>query len=146
MNREYKNRLIRHLNFLEEELKDYARFKQINRENYVNNRDERRNVERWIENIINSSVDISRVILTAEEIPIPDTYRGIVSIVSTVEGLEEAGAEELGKWVKLRNIIAHEYLDTKWHSIKNFIENTETHYKKFLEVVRHFLEKEIVSE
>jgi uncharacterized protein YutE (UPF0331/DUF86 family) len=76
LKKEFKTRLIKHLNFLEEELKDYSQFKTLIREQYIRDRDKRRNVERWIENIINSTVDISKVVLTAERISIPDTYRG----------------------------------------------------------------------
>jgi hypothetical protein len=53
---ELKQRLLKHLNFLEDELKDYPKFKQLSRTEYFDDRDKRRNVERWIENIINSSI------------------------------------------------------------------------------------------
>jgi len=32
MNREFTDRLVKHLNFLEEELKDYSQFKELTRE------------------------------------------------------------------------------------------------------------------
>lgn len=146
MKREFKNSLIRHLDFLEAELKDYAQFKEITKQQYLRDRDKRRNVERWIENVINSSVDISKVILTFEEISIPDTYRGIVSAISSVEGLENVKAEEISRWVRFRNIIAHEYLDIKWSSIKRFINETETLYKTFLRIVKLYLKNKIESE
>jgi uncharacterized protein YutE (UPF0331/DUF86 family) len=63
MNQEKKERLVRHLNFIEEELKDFVQFKKLTREEYLRDRDKRRSVERWVENLINSTVDISRMIL-----------------------------------------------------------------------------------
>ena len=79
MRQEQKERLVKHLNFLEEELKDYALFKKLQRDEYLSNRNKRRNVERWIENVINSTVDISKVILTIEEIRIP--YRPNIFLI-----------------------------------------------------------------
>ncbi len=146
MKREFKESLIKHLNFLEEELKDFAQFKTLTKQEYLRDRDKRRNVERWIENVINSTVDISKVVLTFEEINIPDTYRGIVSAISSVEGLENIKAEEISRWVRFRNIIAHEYLDIKWSSIKKFIDGTETFYKTFLRTVKQYLKSKIESE
>ena len=52
---------------------------------------------------------------------------------------EQEQIEKLSQWVKLRNIVAHEYLDIRWDSIKRFIEETEPVYKSFLECVRNYL-------
>jgi uncharacterized protein YutE (UPF0331/DUF86 family) len=146
LTQEFKERLVKHLNFLEEELKDYAQFKKITREEYFKDRDKRRNVERWIENIINSIVDVSKIILTFEGGIIPDTYRGIVSMISTVEGLEEVDAEKLSRWVRFRNIVAHEYLDIKWSSINKFINTTDSLYKDALKIFKKYLKSKIESE
>jgi uncharacterized protein YutE (UPF0331/DUF86 family) len=131
------------LNFLEEELKDYEQFKRLTRAEYLSNKDKRRNVERWIENIINSTVDISKVILTIEGMSIPDTYRGIVTTISTVEGLEDVKADKLSKWVRFRNIIAHDYLDIKWNSINRFINGTDLLYKDFLRIVKQYFKNKL---
>ena len=146
MTQEFKDRLVRHLNFLEEEIKDYAQFKSLSREEYLTNRDKRRNVERWIENIINSTVDISRVILAAEGIVIPDTYRRIVAMISAVNGLETVEAERLSNWIRLRNIVAHEYLDIKWNSISRFVNETDLLYKNFIEIIKQYVKNKIETE
>jgi uncharacterized protein YutE (UPF0331/DUF86 family) len=77
---------------------------------------------------------------------IPDTYRGIVSTISVVEGLENTNAEKLAKWVRFRNIIAHEYLDIKWSSINRFITETDTLYKNFLNILKQLLKNTLESE
>ena len=146
MIREFKNRLLRHLRFLEDELKDYDKFKKLTQEQYFKSRDKRRNVERWIENIINSTVDISKVILTYEDINIPDTYRGIVSMISIVKELGFLDADELSKWVRFRNIVTHEYLDLKWGSIHKFINNTNTLFNSFLYAVKQYMKSILALE
>jgi uncharacterized protein YutE (UPF0331/DUF86 family) len=42
-------------------------------------------------------------------------------MISAVEGFGQLEAEQLSKWVRLRNIVTHEYLDIKWSSISKFI-------------------------
>ena len=73
MEREIELRLIRHITFLETELQDVENFRSLSWEEYRKARSKRRDVERWIENIINSSIDISKIILVSEKIPAPDT-------------------------------------------------------------------------
>jgi uncharacterized protein YutE (UPF0331/DUF86 family) len=52
----------------------------------------------------------------------------------------------LSKWVKFRNIVAHEYLDIKWGSIRKFIKGANTLYKNFLNTAKQYLEKKIEEE
>jgi len=145
MKEELKERLAKHLNFFEEEIKDYPLFKNITWEIYRTNKSKRREVERWIENLVNSSIDISKLVLTAENVTLPETYREIVSSLTLVKGFDKEEAEKLSQWVRLRNIVAHEYLDIRWDSIEKFIQETEPAYKNFLEKVKKYL-KEKCSE
>jgi uncharacterized protein YutE (UPF0331/DUF86 family) len=139
LRREVKVRLINHITFLENELKDYEVFKSLSWEEYNKERDKRRSVERWIENIVNSSIDIAKIILTSEDLLLPDTYKEIVSSLSLVSGFDKENTESLSECVKLRNIISHEYLDIKWASIKKFIESSKPMYENFLDKVKEYL-------
>ena len=145
MREELKQRLLKHLNFLDIEIKDYEKFKSLLKDEYYEDADKRRNVERWIENIINSSIDISKVILTSEDISLPDNYKEIVSLISIVKDLGFDKAEPLSRWVRFRNIISHEYLDIRWTSIKRFISETELLYRDFLDKAKNYLEKKIAE-
>jgi uncharacterized protein YutE (UPF0331/DUF86 family) len=138
MTTEFMDRLVKHIQFIEEELKDHEQFKSFTRDEYLKNRNKRRDLERWIENIVNSTVDISRIILSIEGKPIPDTYREVVQMISTVDGLQGVEADKLSKWVKLRNIISHEYLDIRWSSISKFIAEVEMLYKEFVPVIKRY--------
>lgn len=113
---------------------------------YRDDSDKRRNVERWVENIINSSIDISKVILTIEERNLPDNYKDIVLSVSGVKDLEIDSTEAISRWVKFRNIVSHEYLDIRWSTIKKFIFETEPLYRAFLDKIKIYLKKEIEEE
>ena len=139
LNKEHKYRLIRYVTFLETEIEDYGLFNGMTREDYIQNRSKRRDVERWIENQINSVVDIAKVILTAEDLPVPDTYREIVANLSILPAFRKETVEALARWVRLRNIISHEYLDVKWDSIKKIILDGYGLFYDFLNATNDYL-------
>lgn len=146
MRKELKRRLLKHIDFLETELKYYPKFKQLTWQDYRSDDDKRRSIERWLENIINSSIDISKLILTAEEISLPDNYKEIVLSISLVKNLGIDTADALAGWVKFRNIMAHEYLDIRWSSLRRFASETQSLYEQFLGKVKEYLEKNIVED
>ena len=143
MKEEIKPRLIKHITFLENELKDYGTFKPLSWEEYNKERDKRRNVERWAENIVNSSIDIAKIILSSENLSLKDTYKETVTSLSLVSGFDKKDINAVSEWVRLRNIIAHEYLDIRWASIKKFINETEPLYTRFLKEVKEYLNKQM---
>lgn len=143
MKEELKQRLLKHLDFLEAEVKDYSKFMKLSAAEYRDESDKRRNVERWVENIINSSIDISKVILTLEGRNLPDNYKDIVLSISAVKELGVDSPEPLSRWVKFRNIVSYEYLDIRWSTIKKFIFETESLYRVFLDKTKVYLKKKI---
>jgi len=141
LKKEIRFRLIKHLTFLENELKDYETFETLSWKEYNDDRGKRRNVERWIENIINSSIDIGQLILTSEGLSLPDTYKDTVKNLSLVANFSEEGMEKLSRWVSLRNIISHEYLDIRWASIQKFISESKLFYEDFLKKVGNYIKE-----
>ena len=127
-------------------MRDYSKFKKLTWLDYTTDADKRRSVERWTENIINSSIDISKNILTLEGINLPDNYKEILLLISGVKGFGFDKAELLSQWVKFRNIISHEYLDIRWSSIKRFITETGDLYEDFLEKTKDYLEKKVTED
>lgn len=61
-----KSRLIYLIDFLKTELNDFVLVKNIINKEYETDSYKRRNVERWVENIVNSSIDIAKVLLASE--------------------------------------------------------------------------------
>jgi len=141
MKKEIVFRLTKHVTFLEDELKDYDTFESLSWEEYNLDRSKRRDVERWVENIINSSIDIAKIILASEGLPLADTYKEIVGSLSLVSSFDRENIEKLSKWIRLRNIISHEYLDIRWTSIKRFISEAKPLYINFLNNVKEYLDK-----
>lgn len=134
-----RDRLIRIIDFLEAELADYPEFKDMDRTIYESDAATRRNVERWAENIVNASIDIAKIILASEKKRIPQTYRQITEGLSLVEHFSPLTAQKLAQFSKLRNILAHEYLDIRFDQIKKFVQESETSYKDLVNFVKNFI-------
>jgi uncharacterized protein YutE (UPF0331/DUF86 family) len=141
---EHRERLIRYVDFMESEISDYPKFSKIDRKQYLDDRDLRRNLERWIENLVNCSIDIAKVILVTEERGIPQTYKEILRELGATKYFDEEFGETISQWVSLRNILAHEYLDFRWNSIKKFVESAEPTYKKLIIKIKKLLRAQII--
>ena len=141
-----KIRLIKLTGFLEKELDDYKNFKPLTWNECSDDRDKRRNVERWIENIVTSSVDIAKLVLVSEKKTIPDTYKEMLLSLSLVPCFDKENTKKISQWVRFRNIIVHEYLDIKWKSIKRFIQETEEIYRKFVTEAKNYLNQKLTEE
>ena len=84
--------------------------------------------------------------LWLENIPLPDTYKELVANVSLVPGFDKERMKFLSEWVRFRNIIAHEYLDIRWASIRKFIQESEPLYTSFLKDAKEYLDKQLQTD
>lgn len=124
-----KTRLIKAVDFLEAEVKEFASFKKIDQFEYEKNAVIKRNLERWAENLVNSSIDIAKILLASESKKIPDTYRKILEDLAFLDGFERNDAQKLASFAKLRNILAHEYLDIRFSEISKLIKEGKGVYE-----------------
>lgn len=109
-----RERLTRISDFLYSELSNIKhKFQNIDFKIYSSNRDTQRNVERCIENIINASLDIAKIILVSKNLPIPETYRKYFITLYTSDIIDKETADTLSDGVRLRDILAHQYLDIR---------------------------------
>jgi uncharacterized protein YutE (UPF0331/DUF86 family)/predicted nucleotidyltransferase len=127
--------LIEHLVFLEEEFKDLEEFKKLTWSEYQKDRFKRRNVERWVENLVMASLDIAKITLAADKKEIPQTYKDVLKIFG-LHYFSPSFAERLSQFAELRNIVTHEYLDIKWSKISKFIKEAENLYPEFIERIK----------
>lgn len=128
--------LSRRLVFLDSELKDFNKFQGLTQFDYERDNAKRREAERWVENLINAAIDISKTILASEKQKIPSSYREVLRSISFVTDFPKEMGEQLADWAGLRNILAHEYLDIRWKRVEGFIQKSEPYFKKFIEIAR----------
>jgi len=132
-----KTSIIKRIDFIETELKDLDEYRNLDFATYSKNRKVRRDVERIIENIVNAVIDIGKIILAGEEIALPDTYREIFIKLGDSGLIDARLAAGLSGLARLRNILAHQYLDIKWEMIKDFIAQGGKEVKLFLDAIRN---------
>lgn len=136
---EAKSRVLEILRFLEKEFKDIDEIRKISFKDYSGDSFKRRNVERWVENLVMSAINICEIVLACEGREIPQSYKDVLKVFVAIF-VDETIAEDFSEFAKLRNIVVHEYLDIKWKRIKNFIQNAENLYPKFIAKIKQMLE------
>jgi uncharacterized protein YutE (UPF0331/DUF86 family) len=137
-----RTKLIPYIEYLEKELSFFEAYKkEINWKVYQLQRSKRLELERWIECLINATLDISKMLLTIREEEIPETSREVLfQICSNIYDSEEE-AEAFSGLAKIRNTLAHRYLDIKWQDIKKFFQIGPKLYPVFLDYIKKELER-----
>ncbi|MGB9700340.1 MAG: type VII toxin-antitoxin system MntA family adenylyltransferase antitoxin [Thermodesulfobacteriota bacterium] len=126
-------RLLEIINFLKSEFQEIEFFHPLTYEEYLADKIKRRNIERWVENIINCTIDIAKIILASEKKEMPKTYEQALFTFGIHIGMKEEEADNLSSFACLKNILAHEYLDIIFQRIKKFMNESPPLYKKIFE-------------
>ena len=79
-----QSRLERIVDFIDTELQDRERFRGVTQHRYRSDRDLRRNLDRWVEILINAAIDIGKIVLSSAQRPIPYTYGQILAELETL--------------------------------------------------------------
>ena len=130
--------LTRRLDFLLDEVADFHLYQSVTWEDYKDRR-KRREVERWIENIINASIDIAKVLLSVKGLEIPQTYREILRDISLTNLFREELGLKISEWASIRNKLAHEYIDIRWDAIKKFVKESQPLLIEFTNIIKKYL-------
>ena len=138
---EDKVRLLERIQFLESEYQEMGEFNALTFEEYRQDKAKRRNIERWTENVINATIDIAKIVLAAEKREMPRTYEQALSDFGIFIGLEVKEAGELSTFARLRNILAHEYLDVTYERIKKFIVASPSIYEKMFKFLSKYISR-----
>jgi uncharacterized protein YutE (UPF0331/DUF86 family) len=136
LNNLQKTSIVKRIDFLEIELKDLEAYKKLDFETYSRDRKVRRDVERILENVANASIDIGKIILAGEDIDLPDTYKEIFIKLEQAGVISKDLSISLSDLARLRNILAHQYLDLKWEMVKDFIARGKENVKTFLTILK----------
>lgn len=136
-----KRRLQEIVEFLSEAVKEYVRFRAVSQPQYMNDKDLKRSIEHWVEHMVNASVDIARTIWASERRPLPETYREFLIALGGIAPFDQDDiCEKLSEWVRLRNMLAHEYLDYRWKDITEFLAATQPLFEALTDRTKKFLE------
>ena len=131
-----KERLLDRIEFMESELQDLPKFERLSYETYRADRDMRRNVERWVENIVNASIDIAKILLASEKKATPMKYAEALSSLGVLADFPQETADRMSEFAKTRNWLAHEYPDMSFDRVENFIKIAGATYPKLVAFAR----------
>jgi len=137
---EDKTRLLERVQFLDGELQELDKFRNITFQEYEEEKSKRRDMERWTENIMNATIDIAKVILASEKRDVPKTYEDALGAFAVLVGFDEEKAERFSNLARLRNMLAHEYLDILYGRIRNFIEEFPELYEGMSRFIKEYTE------
>ena len=137
-----RSRVISSLDYLEKELPYLAEYeREVDWKVYQTQRSKRLEIERWVESLINATLDISKMLLTLGSEEIPETSREVLFKLGSYVFDTEVKAEAFSELAKIRNTLAHRYLDVKWEDIKRFLQLVPELYPLFFGFVRKEIEK-----
>lgn len=134
-----KASIVRRIEFIEEEIADLKEYEALNFDTYSVDRKKRRDVERIIENVANAVIDIGKILLVGQETALPDTYREIFSALKQSGVIDEELSVRLSDLARLRNVLAHQYLDIKWDLIRDFLQDGKNAVVEFLRVTKKMI-------
>ena len=133
-----RDRLVRLKEFLIQELADVKTFQKIDQLTYQSKAPPRRELERWAENIVNASIDIAKIMLASEKKILPETYRLLLEGLATIKDFDPKMATQLAEFTRIRNILAHQYLDMRFSQLKKFIDQSGSVYGNLIAFVEKF--------
>ena len=123
MNQTDKAKLIPHIQYIEKELQFLEIYeREIDWKVYQLQREKRLEVERWVECIINAVLDISKMLFTMKREDVPETSRELLFKIGSSIFKTEEEAGNFSELAKIRNTLAHRYIDLRWNDIKQFFQ------------------------
>lgn len=135
-----RSRLVRIVDFLDDELEDADEFVRPDLERYATDRTFRRSIERWVENLVNASIDAAKIVLASERRGVPQTYRETLEQLGTVDGFrEEVDTRHLARNTRVRNMLAHEYLDLRYSRVHDVADDAARVYGELAKALRGWM-------
>lgn len=134
-----KVRLLERTQYLDIELQEVAVFKNMTFDIYRQDKVQRRNIERWVENIANATIDIAKIILASEKKQMPKSYKDALFDFGFFFALREKEARKFSEVANLRNLLAHEYLNLLYEKIRDFLINISPFYEGLINFLKNYL-------
>lgn len=132
-------RVARIAQYLRDELSDSRLYADVNKERYIRDAHFRRALERWVENLVNASIDVAKIIVGAEGLPLPHTYRETLSSLSAVAPFAPL-AETLSRNARTRNALAYEYLDIRYTEVARIAHQASEVYGALADATDRYIE------
>jgi uncharacterized protein len=132
-------RLVRITQYIRQELADAHMYRDVDRPKYLGDAHLRRGMERWVENLVNASIDTAKIIVASERLPMPHTYRGTMETLGALPPFAQL-ADRLAANTTARNALAHEYLDIRYPEVRRVADEAEELYGALADATERWID------
>ncbi|MGL6280827.1 MAG: type VII toxin-antitoxin system HepT family RNase toxin [Microcoleaceae cyanobacterium] len=133
--------VLTRLGFIGKNLQKLKRFENITLTEYLDDSDLQTISERFLQVIIQASIDINKHLLTQGYQISSITYKESFQQLGDYEILPRKLAEELSSAASLRNVLAHQYLDIDHTQLFTYIQKVLLLYPLYVQKITQYLDK-----
>lgn len=119
---------------------DLKKFQGITRNELESNTSKAREVDRTLELASECVLDIARLVVSDQRLPIPEESREYILALGKAGILEGVFAEKFSKIAGFRNILVHMYLDIDYGEVAEKINRELGDFEKFSQQIAKFYE------
>lgn len=98
-------------------------------------------IERGLEILIQSVIDIANIIISSNNIEKPLTYRDTILELSKIKILPKSFAEELSKMAGFRNILVHDYAEVDEEIILEVLDKKLDDFIEYISYINKWLKE-----
>ncbi len=134
-----KNLILRKLSTLDEYQKQINEYAKISLKDYTADWKIQRIVERTLQMMIETCLDVSGHIISHEKLRVPETYADMFRILVQNGTLKESQLEALEKMARFRNIIVHDYEKIDAEIVIGILQRNLHDFEGFKETIIDYL-------
>lgn len=134
-----KTLILRKLSILDEYLKQINEYANISSQDYAADWKIQRIVERTLQMMIETCLDVSGHIIADEKLRVPETYADMFRILVENDILKGSQLEALEKMARFRNIIVHDYEKIDAGIVLGILQNNLDDFEGFKEAIIDYL-------
>lgn len=134
-----KSLILRKLSTLDEYQKQINEYAEISLKDYTADWKIQRIVERTLQMMIETCLDVSGHIISDEKLKVPKTYADMFRILVENKILKESQLEALEKMAQFRNIIVHDYQKIDAGIVIGILQKNLHDFERFKEAIVDYL-------
>lgn len=100
-------------------------------------------VERYLEVALECALDMGEMIISAERLEKPESYREVIELLGKNNILPREFSEKFAPAAGFRNILVHGYAEVDVEKLYEFLQNNLEDFDEFSKHVAKYLEKSI---
>ena len=135
-----RERLHRIVEFLRGELAESDQYQGLSPETYRTDGLLRRASERWVENLVNASIDLAKIVVASKGRPVAQTYRGVLESLDDISHFKGLG-RPLAENARVRNALAHEYLDLRYTQVSRAANDAVGLYTRLADATQRWIDE-----